>query len=486
MKSLSPLHSLLLLLSIGSVCLVMMWVWPAEGIGWKSCRLRFAQWSAKADSTQIKLDINRHMAHLDSIAIADSLKMLRDTIHVQRTNSLTAIQFKDGVSTIFHDFFEALDSAQYKNVDIFHYGDSQIECDRITQILRSQLQQKFGGYGPGIIAPVPLVATSNILQSQSDNWKRCTAYGFHDTKVKHQTYGAMCSFGIFDCIAGTDSTKATLDFSPTRFGDVRNKTYHELHVYFRNTQSVGSLRIYSGQSLLWSGQLPVLPTVQDLQIAMVQTPATIQMEFTAIHSPEIHGVMFEEKNGVTVNNIALRGSDGMLFTRTDLSAMGAVFAKENPRLIILQFGGNSVPYLKSKAHAQNCADQMALQIKALRKQAPKAAFLVIGPSDMSTSIDGVFQSFPFVAAYNDALREMALANDCAFWDMYAVMGGHNSMVAWVQNQPPYAGPDYTHFTPLGARKIGDLLSKALWEEYRLWQLALQPASNAKIHDMPGH
>jgi lysophospholipase L1-like esterase len=43
------------------------------------------------------------------------------------------------------------------------------------------------------------------------------------------------------------------------------------------------------------------------------------------------------------------------------------------------------------------------------------------------------------------------------------------MLSWVQNQPPYAGPDYIHFTPLGARKIADLLSKAILEEYRIWK-----------------
>jgi lysophospholipase L1-like esterase len=90
----------------------------------------------------------------------------------------------------------------------------------------------------------------------------------------------------------------------------------------------------------------------------------------------------------------------------------------------------------------------------------------------------VYQSFPFLSAYNDALKTMALSLDCAFWDMYAVMGGRNSMIAWVSNQPPYAGPDYTHFTPLGARKMGDLLAKAILEEYRLWKTAKTNATKS--------
>jgi hypothetical protein len=45
------------------------------------------------------------------------------------------------------------------------------------------------------------------------------------------------------------------------------------------------------------------------------------------------------------------------------------------------------------------------------------------------------------------------------------------MIGWVDHQPPYAGPDYTHFTPLGARKMGDFLVKAILDEYQNWKIA---------------
>jgi lysophospholipase L1-like esterase len=469
MKSITPYHSLLLLVVIGLASLFMQLTWPKEGIGFGTWKLQFAQFDKGIDSTQIKLDMQSHMARLDSIALADSLRSLHDSVHVERSNSLTSLQFKDGNSHSFHRFFEALDSAQFKNVDVLHYGDSQIECDRITQILRTQLQQKFGGYGPGLIAPVPLVATSHILQDKSANWQRCTAYGYQDGSVNHKNFGIMCSFGKFDCPHPTDSTEATLEFMPTRFGDARNKTFHQFRMYYRNTVSKSSLSMYDGAKLIWSGDLPVSNQVQHVDASFDAAPSQLKLVFKALNSPEVHAIQLEEQSGVTVSNISLRGNDGMLFTRTDLNAMGYAYQRENTRLIILQFGGNSVPYIKSAEQAKSCAASMANQINALKKQAPEAAILFVGPSDMSTSIDGVYQSFPYLQNYNQALKEMVLGLDCAYWDMYEVMGGRNSMVSWVQNQPPYAGPDYIHFTPLGARKIADLLSKAILEEYRIWK-----------------
>ena len=48
-------------------------------------------------------------------------------------------------------FFEEARKAQKNGtlVRILHYGDSQIEMDRISSVLRQDLQERFGGSGPG-------------------------------------------------------------------------------------------------------------------------------------------------------------------------------------------------------------------------------------------------------------------------------------------------------------------------------------------------
>ena len=68
----------------------------------------------------------------------------------------------------------------------------------------------------------------------------------------------------------------------------------------------------------------------------------------------------------------------------------------------------------------------------------------------------------------DALQKAAKDNGCAFWDIYEVMGGKNSMDSWVNAEPALAGTDYVHFTPKGARKIAELLDYAFQQEYEKW------------------
>jgi hypothetical protein len=54
------------------------------------------------------------------------------------------------------------EESKSKVVRILHYGDSQLEGDRITDYLRNRFQQLFGGNGPGIVLPLEPAANSRI------------------------------------------------------------------------------------------------------------------------------------------------------------------------------------------------------------------------------------------------------------------------------------------------------------------------------------
>ena len=110
------------------------------------------------------------------------------------------------------------------------------------------------------------------------------------------------------------------------------------------------------------------------------------------------------------------------------------------------------------------------QITYLQEQAPEACILFIGPSDMSTTIQGKMQTYKHLPAFVDSLRTAVTDAGAAFWDMYAAMGGLNSMAQWVMQVPPLAGPDYVHFTPRGAEKMGDMLFDTLMLYYDYYKL----------------
>lgn len=137
-----------------------------------------------------------------------------------------------------------------------------------------------------------------------------------------------------------------------------------------------------------------------------------------------------------------------------------------------------MPSISSDKAISNYMASISKQLKYIRKLYPQARILFIGPSDMSKRVNGKLQSYPYLSKMNEALKKTVLSNNAAYWDMFSVMGGENSMIQWVSHQPAWAGPDYVHFTEAGAEEIAKVLSKAFLTHYDFF--VLRSRCNAKL------
>jgi hypothetical protein len=111
-----------------------------------------------------------------------------------------------------------------------------------------------------------------------------------------------------------------------------------------------------------------------------------------------------------------------------------------------------------------------MQIDYMKSVCPEADIMVIGPADMSIKIDGVLQTYPLLPLLVENMKQVCMKKNAAFWNMYEVMGGRNSMPAWVAHQPIWAAPDYIHFSSRGADRISDLLWQSLMNYYNYYKL----------------
>jgi lysophospholipase L1-like esterase len=113
--------------------------------------------------------------------------------------------------------------------------------------------------------------------------------------------------------------------------------------------------------------------------------------------------------------------------------------------------------------ARNYASYIRGQINMLKKLAPRASILFIGPADMDVKEGLDYVTHPQLVTLRDELKKVVLESNCAFYDLYDIMGGANSMSAWVNEK--LAATDYIHFSPQGARKVSNLFHAALINEY---------------------
>lgn len=380
---------------------------------------------------------------------------------------ITSIQLrnKNALKNFFDALYELRNNPQA--IRVLHYGDSQIEGDRITDYLRLKLQGQFGGQGPGLISLMPVASSLINRVTTAPGWDRYNVFTAKDKRVSHSNYGILAGFNRFAPYKKLSDSSSVLSSSvmvtTTKLGGTNALGYKKVKLFYGGAQRRTWCEFYDGPALIGADSLEAGGTLRLKEYKVGYGSNTHTIKFRGKDSPDFYALSLESDNGVMVDNIALRGSSGTFFHQINNSQLKEFYQYLNVKLIILQFGGNSLPAINDKEMAVNYANYIRYQISLLKKMAPAASILFIGPSDMSIKKGTDYVTYPYLETMRDALRKVVLESDCAFYDMYDCMGGKNSMATWVEQK--LAATDYTHFSPQGARKIATLFYAELIKEY---------------------
>lgn len=374
---------------------------------------------------------------------------------MRQTSKNPARIFLPHDSTEYLDpFFDALAHADQKRVRIVHYGDSQLEGDRMTCMLRQNFQENFGGRGIGLVPMIQTVSGVTYQLEYTGDATRYLAYASQADQAEHHRYGPLCQMAevdgeasfTFRCVGGKTYSHAGSFSSVT----VMAKGSGTLELLVGN-DSVGDLRTLESE------------TMQMVRYDKAGYFGTLNVSGQV----ELYGYILDGGLGVQMDNIGLRGSSGTIFTSIDRSTLSPFFARDNIGLIILQYGGNSVPYLKGQDNINGYLSSLRKQIRLFQSLAPESCILLIGPSDMATMEGEDMVTYPCIPSLVSSMRKMCDEEGIAFWNMYAAMGGYGSMVQWVENG--LASEDYVHFSNAGARKVSRLLYESIDTYYKFYR-----------------
>ncbi len=343
-------------------------------------------------------------------------------------------------------------------VHILHYGDSQIESDRITGYIREQFQQKFGGFGPGTCPAIQPIRSYTVVQTFSDSIPRYIADGTMQQKLPDDHYGVLAQMAKL-------KGKVTLGYTTCNSSKVYNraKKFSQVRLLVGNTGENFSAKLRWGKQD--STQVIEAATPEFSVITWKLDTMVTSVKLDLSGTAELYGVAMDGKSGVAMDNIPLRGSSGTFFTRISSHLLSSAMKELNVKLILLEFGGNYTPHIYSLDRVEKYKQMIASQIRYLRNLHPGAMIILIGPADMSQKINGELQTYPVLEENIEGMKQAALENGAAFWDMYQVMGGRNSMIKWVDHVPAWAASDYIHFTPTGAGRIADMFVQSFMNYY---------------------
>lgn len=379
-----------------------------------------------------------------------------DSLH----SAVFRIQFADGRSDLLEPFFVKLNelkSGKLKRTRVLHFGDSQLENDRMTALIRYRLQKQFGGTGSGLVQAIPLYWGSLAYnQDQEGEWLRYTYFGKRDSTINHNSYGVMGAFASVPTTKDGEWPMLHYRFNTSRRGGQCDRIKIFLHSYVDSATVVFQVNDTVTDTLK---HIPDGFSVVDFRHFGIVKDLKVHLDLP--EGGRIYGLSFESYMGLQMDNIAMRGGSGLIFSKMNLEQQQTMMDHLSPGLIILQFGGNVVPYMNPRYYQQAFKDELEFY----KKICPGVPIIVIGPADMSHRERGIFRTYPGLESIRDALKLATLESGFAFWDLYEAMGGRNSMPSFVHTDPPLARTDYIHFTNLGINLMGEMFHNSLMLEY---------------------
>lgn len=452
---------LIFIFSIIAVLAVVALFFPKGGLKIGDTELRFPT----IEEVLVREPIDNSDAELvlsyeDSIRL-EELNSLKDTLNHYKgvlLGEARLFYFPNDDVAFLDKTFDKMQQAknQKKVIRILHYGDSQIEMDRLSVNLREFFQSKFGGGGPGMLPAIQTIPSTVVSQYASGDLTAYAPYGDAGIRTKTGNYGIMAkSYRM--------GSSAVVNISASNNKVARDRVKHFSSVKILVNDHTGNFKAMvraRGQQNAYTLESQG-KGIQVLSCKLDTVAKALTLNLSG--ASDIYGIMVDDGYGVNVDNIPLRGCSGTIFTQIKDTVLQRCYELADVGMILLQFGGNSVPALYNDASIQKFKETTVRQIQYIKRLYPKAVIVYIGPSDMSTKKGGNLQTYPCLPKLVEALKSAALENGACYWDLYAAMGGENSMLQWVK--AGMAGPDYIHFTPKGAEKMGEIMAHSFEEVY---------------------
>ncbi len=336
--------------------------------------------------------------------------------------------------------------SEKKVVRIVHLGDSHIQADMMTSVLRKGLQSRYGNAGRGILFPWQLARTN----APSDVWslsdKAWSAGRISLVKSSVECgisgYGLQSDFSDFVLEVGLKPGKGDDDaFDMVRLFTGKNS---------------GTLNIrYNGAEEQVAGIAPGNAFCGE-QIVLGMKTSSIALSRASPDSTsfQFYGVSFEKKDaqGVIYHAIGVNGAEFASYNRTPLfyEQIGAL----NADCYIISLGTNEAQ--NQKLNPEDFGLQVRTMLANLKRISPDAAFVITTPPPSFFHRDKIN---PAIQTVRDVLVKISNEEHISLWDLYALAGGEAGQ-ALFQTYGFYR-PDLLHFNRAGYELQGDLLLSAL-------------------------
>ena len=403
----------------------------------------------------------------------------------------SALTGADALKPFFSALHDLKTGRRSTPVEVLQIGDSHTAADFIASGVRARLQAKFGEAGRGALPPgVPFkfYGPRQVDVTQSDGWRLEPSFPM--------TPGAATpAFGL----SGWRLTSTKAGATVTMTADPE-ALFDRAKICALAAHGAGALVVGAGERHVHIALGEGAPGPRCTRVSFDGPQKALQITAEGPPATLLSFGTWRWRAGVSLSNLGVIGTELYDFAARDDAILKTELSAYDPQLIVLAYGANegNRPMLDSVSYEQ----LVRAQIRRLKRLAPGAAILLLGAADENTTRadipeDGVhdlnFACAPLtpdeladypqrVAAKDPALarwypppnlsvvreaeRRAAAAEDVAFWDWNARMGGPCTAHKLSRPGVGLMRGDHVHFTNDGGDMIAGMLTDDLMAAYQ--------------------
>jgi len=331
------------------------------------------------------------------------------------------------------------DKSDDSKFTIVHIGDSHIQPGIFTGVLRTQLQDRYGNGGRGLVCPLQLARSHGPSDYVMKSSSAISASSRLLTKSKPAGMGVT---GVAVKFAGGATT---LGLQVKKNSDSFNEVVllHSPEEPFAVSADRGNVSQEEISSTATRVSLNSLVDIADLRLK---------------GKGALYGAnLLNNKHGVVVDCI---GNDGATYSSyVKIDGFGEQLSNLNPQLVIISLGTNEA--YGNTAALEGNLDKL---VKSIMQANPNAKILLTTPLETHKKSGRGYVVQDGITSVRSTLMNYGKTHNIAVWDFYTVGGGSGAASRWLSAK--YMNSDHLHLLSKGYTLCGELLSEALIKAFQ--------------------
>lgn len=346
------------------------------------------------------------------------------------------------------DKLKAIKNGAKQQVTFVHLGDSHIQADMLTAVIRKAFQDYFGNAGRGLVFPYQVVKTNgptDLIFSSTSSWK--------GNRLAKKDSIPACGISGFGMLSQQADPEFAFEF---RTMNGAKETFDGIELFLGTKKAPFILETTTETP----EKIQQENTSEFIPLEFKTPTSGFKIQFITQDTISFYGVSLKNKNknGVIYDAIGVNGAKYSDYNKTPLfwSQLGNL----NTDCYVLSLGTNEAQ--NQELSPEEFIKQVDNTITHIKKVSPNASIIITTPP---VSFFKKHKPNKKLVPITKAIIEYCNSHQITYWDLFSISKGLKGAYQWKTKH--LLGPDLVHYSKEGYELQGNLFVEAfitLWNQ----------------------